>query len=194
MLYKIINKEAPDYLCNLIPNLVGDQHNHFTRQVNNIVNIRTRTSFYSEYFLPSTISIWNNLPLEIRNSTSLCAFKNKLEPRSIASPKYYYSGSRQGQILHTRLRMNSSSLNEHLFLRNLIDSPNCTCGQVESTQHFLLHCNKYNQIRAETLYTINYNLPVNVKLLLYGSDQLTLDQNINVFKIVQSFIVRSKRF
>ena len=23
--------------------------------------------------------------------------------------------------------MNSSSLNEHLFLRNLVDSPNCLC-------------------------------------------------------------------
>jgi hypothetical protein len=46
------------------------------------------------------------------------------------------SGTRLGQIVYTRLRMNSSSLNEHLFIRNLVDSPNCACGQVESTSHF----------------------------------------------------------
>ena len=27
--------------------------------------------------------------------------------------------------------MNSSSLNEHLFIRNLVDSHNCACGRME---------------------------------------------------------------
>ena len=37
-----------------------------TRQINNIVNINCRTSLYSEYFLPSTIKAWNDLPLTTR--------------------------------------------------------------------------------------------------------------------------------
>ena len=56
----------------------------------------------------------------------------KLNGRSLIS------GTLLGKILHTRLRMNNSSLNEHLFIRNLMDSPNCACGQVESTSHFLI--------------------------------------------------------
>ena len=193
-LYKIINKESPNYLWELVPSSIGDRHSHFTRQVENIVNVRTRTNFYSEYFLPATINMWNNLPLDVRKSTSLSIFKNKLVTRSKETPKYYYVGTRKGQILHARLRMNSSSLNEHLFLRNLVDSPKCTCGHVESTYHFLFECYKYDQLRYSTIHTLNLNQPVDVNLLLYGSDLLTLDENINVFNLVQKYIVQSKRF
>jgi hypothetical protein len=50
--------------------------------------------------------------------------------------------------------MNSSSLNEHLFIRNLVDFPNCACGQVESTSHFFISCKKYTDLRNELMYTI----------------------------------------
>ena len=43
-------------------------------------------------------------------------------------PTTTYRFERIGQILHARLRMNGSSLNEHLFLRNLVDSPNSLVG------------------------------------------------------------------
>jgi hypothetical protein len=80
----------------------------------------------------------------------------------------------------TRLRMNSSSLNEHLFIRNLVDSPNCACGQVESTSHFLISCKKYTDLHNELMYTINYPVTIDVKLLLKGSDTLSVDQNIAI--------------
>ena len=99
-----------------------------------------------------------------------------------------------GQILHARLRMNSSSLNEHLFMRNLVVSPYCTCGHVESPSHFLLHCSKYNTLRNETILTINYNVPVNTNLLLFGSEILSIEQNTDIFVKVQKFILKSKRF
>jgi hypothetical protein len=35
-------------------------------------------------------------------------------------PKYYYYGPRLTQILHARLRMRSSSLNEHLYIQILL--------------------------------------------------------------------------
>jgi hypothetical protein len=69
--------------------------------------------------------------------------------------------------------MNSSSLNEHLFIRNLVDSPNCACGQVESTSHFSISCKKYTDLRNELMYTINYPITIDVKLLLKGSDTLS---------------------
>jgi hypothetical protein len=34
-------------------------------------------------------------------------------------PKYYYYGPRLTQILHARLRMRSSFLNEHLYIKNI---------------------------------------------------------------------------
>ena len=90
------------------------------------------------------------------------------------------------------LRMNSSSLNEHLFIRNLVDFPNCACGQVESTSHLFISCKKYTDLRNELMYTINCPVTIDVKLLLNGSDTLSADQNIDIFIKVQNFILKSK--
>ena len=59
--------------------------------------------------------------------------------------------------------MNSSSLNEHLFIRNLVDSPNCACGQVESTSHFLISCKKYIDLCNELMHTINYPVTIDLR-------------------------------
>ena len=34
-------------------------------------------------------------------------------------PSYFYAGSRIGQILHTRIRTESSALKDHLYKKNL---------------------------------------------------------------------------
>ena len=65
----------------------------------------------ADYFLPSTIKLWNNLPLTLRKTESLSIFNKHLKNQNAKVPTYYYIGSRIGQILRARLRMNSSSLN-----------------------------------------------------------------------------------
>jgi hypothetical protein len=194
LLYKIVNNQAPGYLRNLLPDRVDNLHNHNTRQSANILEISSKTKFYSDYFLPSSIKLWNRLSIDTRNSRSLNIFKERIKTQNSKCPAHYYSGTRLGQILHTRLRMNSSSLNEHLFIRNLVDSPNCACGQVESTSHFLISCKKYTDLRNELMYTINYPVTIDLNLLLKGSDTLSVDQNIDIFIKVQNFILKSKRF
>mgnify|MGYP007024863894 FL=1 len=90
--------------------------------------------------------------------------------------------------------MNSSSLNEHLFKRNLVDSSNCSCGLIESTAHFLLHCKKYDELRNDIIFSINYPVTLNTNLLLFGSQALNLDQNKDIFGKVQKFLLKCKRF
>ena len=161
LLYKIINNQAPGYLRNLLPDRVDNRHYHNTRQSADILEISSKTKFYSDYFLPSSIKLWNRLPIDTRNSRCLNIFKERINTQNSKCPAYYCSGTRLGQILHTRLRMNSSSL-------NLVDFPNCACGQVESTSHFLISCKKYTDLRNELMYTINYPVTIDVKLLLKG--------------------------
>jgi hypothetical protein len=67
-------------------------------------------------------------PDNIRLSSSIQALKYSLKSNISSIPFYYYTGSRLGQILHSRLRMQCSSLNQHLYRKNIVDSPNCICG------------------------------------------------------------------
>ena len=78
---------------------------------------------YNNYFLPSTVRLWNSEPTSIRDSKSPSSLKSYYKSKCIKKPIYFYSGTRIGQILHMRLRTACSSLNHHLFLKNVVDSP-----------------------------------------------------------------------
>ena len=195
LFYKMINNNTPLYLTNLVPNTVRHRHDHNTRQSNNILNINTRTSLYSEYFLPSVVKLWNALDQNIKSSESIAIFKRQIKSQNDKCPIYYYVGYRLGQILHTRLRLNCSSLNSHLFFKNIIYSPACVCGEIETTAHFFFNCPRYNNIRQEFLSSlVDIPLQISTDLLLYGSNQLTDEQNIFIFQATQSYIIKSKRF
>ena len=142
--YKIVNSIAPNYLNNMLPDQLHNIHAYNTRNSNDFQHPFVRTTFYSSYFLPATIRIWNQQPIELRSSSSLAAFKNNIKAQHNKKLLYYYSGSHFGQVFHASLIMNCSILNHHLFLKNLILSPNCTCGEIETTEHFLLKCQMFN--------------------------------------------------
>jgi hypothetical protein len=104
LLYKIVNNQAPGYLRNVLPDRVDNLHNHSTRQSANILEISSKTKFYSDYFLPSSIKLWNRLSIDTRNSRPLNIFKERIKTQNSKCPAHYYSATRLGQILHTRLR------------------------------------------------------------------------------------------
>ena len=195
LFHKIVNNKTPQYLRDLLPNSVSSRHTHNTRQINNLLQVNTRTRFYSEYFFPFTVKLWNNLPLSIRQCESLTLFKKQIQSQNSKVPLYYYVGTRIGQILHARLRMNSSSLNSHLFLKNLVDSPNCICGGLETNSHFLLTCPRYANIREQFLTPLSsIPIPIDTDILLFGSNQLSDEDNSTIFIMIQKFIINSKRF
>ena len=83
----------------------------------------------------------------VKFATTIASFKHMLAQNNPKIPDFYFNGERKLQILHTRLRPEWCSLNEHLFGRNLVMSPNCICGEIESNRHFLPSCASYNLIR-----------------------------------------------
>lgn len=95
---------------------VGQTTTHNLRNSDNARNLRCNTQLFQLSSLPSTIDEWNNLPLEIRTSSILAIFKSNLSLPYVNIPKHFCSGSRQTQILHTRLRTSCGSLNAHLFI------------------------------------------------------------------------------
>ena len=191
LFFKMFHGLAPDYLSNLVPSSNLETHSYALRNSENLNTFLCKSNFYNNSFLPLTVRDWNDIPLHIRNNPSLYHFKKYLKYSSKV-PKYYFEGSRLGQILHTRLRLGCSILKSHLYNKNIIDNNLCSCGKIETTNHFLLHCPLYDELRTNTLYRLPYLL--NIKLLLFGDETLTYSQNRDIFLAVQKYIIVSKRF
>ena len=108
-------------------------------------------------------------------------------------PKYYSVGKRTLQIYHLRLRTNCSSLNFHLYSKNIAESPSCVCGDVESAKHFLLECPRFQQMRLDMMNIISTISEPSLKTLLYGDENLDNRAN-EIILSVQQFISQTKRF
>ena len=83
-----------------------------------------------------------------------------------------------GSKILTQIRLGLSPLGEHLYTYNLSDNPFCqNCLTiVESTAHFLFHCNKYEQERVILL-----NNPDVVRLDLYPNNSTDIDELVNTY-------------
>ena len=193
LMYKMSNNSTPEYMSSLVPRLVNETTRYSLRNANNIRPVQTRTQLYSNSFLPSVITEWNKLSEDVRASPSLSSFKSSISSKNKV-PAYYFSGHRKGQILHTRLRTNCSGLKLCLFQKNIVDSPLCTCGEVESTDHFMLRCRNYQLLRNELLDTIRSMCTVSTEILLFGNPNLSETDNIYIFTAVQKYIIQTKRF
>ena len=89
--------------------------------------------------LSSTTLLWNNLPVNIQERSSLSESKRYLSMNDNNVPNSYYLGKRTEQIIHCRLRLEMSDLNLDLFSRHLTDNPSSACGHpFETAEHFLL--------------------------------------------------------
>ena len=79
----------------------------------------------------------------------------------------------------------------------------CCCGfEPETTDHYLLRCKLYTDLRLNLLnniYTINQSLNFFyedqlVNVLLFGSDNFTLDTNANILRRTIEFLKATERF
>ena len=157
------NGLVPDYLSSLVPDTVGEVTRMNLRNNANVSNIRGRTAQYTHSFLPSTIDSWNALPNEAKEITTLDLFRSYNINKPVPNPLFYY-GSRRAQVLHSRLRSDCSGLNQQLFSQNIIPSPLCTCGSIESTSHYLLICPNFTDIRAVLFISISHIVDVSLKV------------------------------
>mgnify|MGYP002259906745 FL=1 len=212
LFYKMVNKLTPRYLYDLVPRDIGLTTNLNLRNRLNIRQVKFRTKRYGDSFLPSCIHLWNNLPLDIRQSVSLAIFKSKLKSTLLSvdpKPSYLSHGKRFPNICHTQLRLGCSQLNSHLYKVNIIPSPDCACSfQSEDIHHFFLSCPHFSAHRRHLLDTVCRILApgVNPKLIihlcgdllvtyfLHGNDNLSHEDNIIIFESVQNYIALSRRF
>ena len=177
-----MENENPKYLFSLIP---ADAH--YTRLEIYIISplLTQNTTFSKTLFFPSAIIEWGNLDPHLRKSENFLVFKSNILKFIRPSPNSVYNcHNPRGICLITRLRLGLSHLREHKFKHGFQDTlnPLCSCGNdVESTEHFLLHCPQFANERRTLLSTLgNFNCSllentsnVLTQTLFFGNTSLT---------------------
>ena len=147
-----------------------------------------------ESFIPSSVSLWNNLDIHIRNSPNILCLKSRIKENTSKPPKYYSEGSRKLNILHARLRHECSSLNADLFPINITNDPKCECGApFEDSIHYLMEC-PLNQNERDCLFrNLRETKKIYIETLLFGNDEININENSMIFNKVRAYIRQTKR-
>ena len=188
------NNLCPPYLDSLAQDNVGDVSRYNLRNVQLSQTVHANTQLYFNSFLPSVIRGWNALSQATRELSSMDCFANQLNSVIIPPEKLYLQGNFLVQIYHARLRTGCSTLSLQLYSTNIIENPMCNCGEIEDPFHFFFECNQYNLIRRDMLTFISVICNPNLNILLHGNNGLSEEQNLNIFKAVHNFIIKSKLF
>ena len=196
-MYKIVNDLTPTYLSELLPQRinVGMQ---LRSTKNDLIPVPfTRTETFSRSFFPHTTRLWNKLDKSIRDSPSLDTFKKALKGPVKEKNVLFYFGKRMSSIHHSRLRLGCSKLNVHLcYNLHVVPSPQCQCGSpLEDPEHFFFSCPTFYAHRMTLLNTINrISNNINVRTLLYGDPEISLENNKILFAAVQQYCTDTHRF
>ena len=132
-------------------------HNYDLRNEGDLRIPYARTVGYRKSFYPSTIRLWNELSMLVRNSPSLSNFKCRLKGIMFPKPNHLHSlGLGRAPVHLARLRMGLSGLNKHRHSYNYIPRPSCdSCGHIiEDNIHFFLHCPTYQRVRNTLILSV----------------------------------------
>ena len=187
------NGMAPSYLEDLLPTRID----RALRNEGDFNRVTAKTSAHYNSFIPRTTRDWNELDDETKSQGTLKAFSNRLNKDHVSPPKWFNSGCRKYNILHARLRMLCSPLNDHLYSHiHVVDSPACPCGhERENNKHYLMDCPLYDAAR-QTLFNSLQQIGFECTLanMLYGSAAYSVNKNTQAFNLIQDFIENSERF
>mgnify|MGYP007113698700 CR=1 FL=1 len=120
-MYKMVNNLVPRYLRQLCPHIVEDIVPYNLRNREDIRPPGLRTETYRKSFLPSCVRIWNDLDLETQSASSLSTFKYMISQNPLYKKNKLYSiQTGRASVLHTRIRLGLSALNNHRFNKGFI--------------------------------------------------------------------------
>ena len=125
----MFNPTIPPFIKLISPNARQQNPQRRLRNASTQTLPKVRTSIYYRSFIPATTRVWNTLPEQTRTDIRYTSFKKHLNTILAPPypPRYFFLGSLAGNLLHTKLRLQISKLNAHLFFLQKADSPSCSC-------------------------------------------------------------------
>ena len=195
--YKILNEEAPPYIDNILAKFNEHQSQYSMRQIK-LKHPTPKTKAYKDSYFLSTTDLWNNLPPDLLNATSLYSFKKILKAKIPAAMTHHSYGNRKLNIILCQLRNSKSQLKDDLFHDHLTDSriyENCNAGVPESAQHFFFHCKKFEVERLELIDSLQRSpniygnlTAINALNLLKGLPENQKDDNKTLCDMIFKFV------
>ena len=149
--YKIVIGLLPDYLYSYLD--FSSQINYPSRSVSASVikPLLSRTKSFKNTFFPYYINEWNNLTVEIRNSKLISTLKKSIKCEKQENSVFSIYNPLDVKLL-IRVRFQFSHLKEQKFGHGFGDTITTMCAcesEVETTEHFLLHCHRCSSQRLE---------------------------------------------
>ena len=197
LIYKIVNGHTPQYLNDIFPLNVNARTNYLLRNANDINLVACRTELMTKSFIPSAVTLWNDLSDDIKSLQSLSQLKFRILQTFHVSdvPKHFFVGKRHLSVVHTRIRNRCSNLNFDLFSNYISQNASCKCGyDQEDAEHYFFRCTQYAIQRNNLFQALRRFHPLNINILLYGSDNLSFEDNSLIFRTVQTYIKDTERF
>ena len=90
--------------------------------------------------------------------------------------------------LDAYLTLECSSLNSHLFRKNIIESPSCSCGGFVSNYHYLLLALNTQTTETDTYHTI---FTITQYTTFFTAENLSEHNNESLFLQLQEYIIKS---
>ena len=88
----------------------------------------------------------------------------------------------------------STTLNADLFRINITNDPKCQCGApFEDSINYLMECPLYQNER-DCFFRNLRETPKNIETLLFGNDEININENSMIFNKVRAYIRQAKRF
>lgn len=206
MAFKLVNNLTPPYLTGILPPTRQQSSTYQLRNPQDITIPHTRLQLFKKSFLPSSIALWNSLSEDTKAMPTLPAFKRRIKP-SFTRSKAFSMGRGKGSINLTRIRLNMSGLNSHLYNVGIKDSNKCNCNNhcVEDPTHFFWKCPQYAAPRNHMIQQLTHagvipNIqdmtnPGNeqTNTILNGVPANTDTQNRTLFTIIEQYILSTGR-
>ena len=83
-------------------------------------------------------------------------------------------------------------------MNHLRETPFCSCTSTENieetSEHFFFQYQSFTAQRQVLFNETRTYHPLNIDILLFGQETLTVEENTDIFKSVLNFIKSSKRF
>ena len=78
--------------------------------------------------------------------------------------------------------------------KNIIDSLLCNYGRFETTKHYLVECNRFNEFRQIMMQEISPLCEPTLDTLLYGKRALSDESKKHIFISIQEYLIKTKLF